>query len=91
MIVKGILHGLASKKNFTKEDADPKELKMGIEVEYEHTDNKEVAETIALDHLSEIQDYYTRLKAMETEAKKAGAETKVKKESFESLVKAYLL
>jgi hypothetical protein len=34
----------------------------------EHTNNRDVAERIALDHLAEIPDYYTRLLAMEKEA-----------------------
>ena len=42
-----------------------KELNMGIEVEMEHTKNKEIAKDIAMDHLFEIPDYYTRLKKME--------------------------
>ena len=49
---------------------NPKELKMGIEVEKEHTDKPEIAKKIAKDHLSEFPDYYTRLKKMEDEAKK---------------------
>ena len=49
---------------------DEKELAMGKEVEYEHTDNPIIAERIALDHLTEIPDYYTRLKKMEEEAKR---------------------
>lgn len=49
---------------------DPKELAMGIKVEKEHTDSPEIAKYIAKDHLSEIPDYYTRLKVMEDSAKK---------------------
>ncbi len=45
------------------------ELKLGIEVELEHTENEEMAREIALDHLWEMADYYTRLKGMEEEAK----------------------
>jgi flagellar hook assembly protein FlgD len=45
-----------------------KELKMGVKVEMEHTNNRLVAELIAKDHLKEIKDYYTRLKKMEMEA-----------------------
>ena len=45
------------------------ELKKGILIEMEHTDNKEIAKAISKDHLSEIPDYYTRLKKMESEAK----------------------
>lgn len=47
---------------------DPEQLKMGIEVEMEHTTHKSIAERIAKDHLAEIPDYYTRLKKMEEEA-----------------------
>jgi hypothetical protein len=49
---------------------DPKELAAGIEVEKEHTNNPKIAKSIAKDHLSEIKDYYTRLKKMELEAGK---------------------
>lgn len=52
---------------------DPEQLAMGIEVEYEHTTNKEMSEKIAKDHLAEIPDYYTRLKAMEEQAKAEGS------------------
>lgn len=61
-------HGKAKEKNFTEKDADKNELKMGIRVEMEHTNNKTIAKRISLDHLAEIPDYYTRLKKMESEA-----------------------
>ena len=47
-----------------------KELKMGIKIEAEHTDDPDIAKRIAKDHLSEFPDYYTRLEKMEKEAKK---------------------
>jgi len=47
---------------------DPKQIKMGIQVEYEHTDLTLIAEKISKDHLAEIPDYYTRLAKMEKEA-----------------------
>ena len=59
--------GQAKKEKFTEKDADPKELKMGIKVEMEHTKNKVIAKRIALDHLAELPDYYTRLTKMEGE------------------------
>jgi len=62
------LNGRADKEGFTKEDADPDQLEMGIKVEMEHTDDPKIAEKIAIDHLSEISDYYTRLNKMESEA-----------------------
>jgi hypothetical protein len=47
---------------------DSEQLKMGIEVEKEHTNNPKIAERIAKDHLAEISDYYTRLAKMEKDA-----------------------
>lgn len=57
--------GRAKKQGFTRADADPEQLRLGIEHELEHTDSRKVAERIALDHLSETPDYYTQLDAME--------------------------
>ena len=53
--------GMSVKKNITEKDVDPKQLEIGIEVEYEHTTNKTVAKKIALDHLAEKEDYYSLL------------------------------
>jgi hypothetical protein len=55
--------------NVPDSDFDSEELKKGIKIEMEHTDNKEFAKCIAKDHLSEIKDYYTRLIKMEKDAK----------------------
>ena len=46
------------------------QLEMGIPIEHEHTQDKVLATDIALQHLDEIPDYYTRLKKMEADAKK---------------------
>lgn len=46
------------------------QIEMGKKIEMEHVDDKELAKEIAMDHLEEIPDYYTRLKKMEKEAKK---------------------
>jgi hypothetical protein len=46
------------------------QLDIGEPIEHEHTNNHELARDIALQHLDEIPDYYTRLKKMEAEAKK---------------------
>ena len=46
-----------------------RQLKMGIPIEHEHTKDKDIATDIALQHLDEIPDYYTRLKKMEKSAK----------------------
>jgi hypothetical protein len=47
-----------------------RQLKMGIPIEHEHTKDRDLAMDIALQHLDEIPDYYTRLKKMESNAKK---------------------
>lgn len=39
-----------------------KELEMGIKIEMEHTDDKDKAKEIAMDHLWENPSYYTKLK-----------------------------
>jgi len=43
---------------------NPKELKMGIKVEMEHTDDPKEAEVIALQHLAEDPRYYSKLKTL---------------------------
>lgn len=45
-----------------------KQIEMGIKVELEHTDSKQLAREISMDHLMEIPDYYTRLTKMEKDA-----------------------
>jgi hypothetical protein len=42
-----------------------RQLKMGQKVEREHTKNREMARKIALQHLDELPDYYTKLKKVE--------------------------
>jgi hypothetical protein len=69
--------GRAKEKGTTAGKVDSKELAMGMEVEKEHTPDPETAKRIALDHLAELPDYYTRLKKMET-----GADVKLDKKAF---------
>jgi hypothetical protein len=47
-----------------------RQLDMGEPIEHEHTKDHKLAREIALQHLDEIPDYYTRLKKMEADAKK---------------------
>lgn len=54
-----------AKKHNVSLDAIRKELRTGMDVELEHTKNKRQAREIALDHLWELPDYYTRLQRME--------------------------
>ena len=70
-LLTGLLKGVVKHKDVPIDKYDPKEIKMGIEVEQEHTDSKAIALQIAKDHLAEIPDYYTRLAKMEEEGKKA--------------------
>ncbi len=57
--------GRAHGQPITKYDLE--QLLMGIGVEQEHTPDKMRALEIAMDHLEEFPDYYTRLAIMEEE------------------------
>jgi hypothetical protein len=60
------LNGKAKKENVGINDVNPCQLKVGTEIEMEHTDDERVAQQIALDHLAEFPDYYTFLVEMES-------------------------
>lgn len=66
-----LIKGVGKHKEVPVTKFDPEQIKMGLEVEKEHTDSEAIAQQIAKDHLAEIPDYYTRLKKMEDEAKKS--------------------
>ena len=53
---------------------DPEQLATGIKTEKEHTKNKEVARKIAMDHLKEKPNYYTKLKKAGLEEAKGAVE-----------------
>jgi len=62
--------GRSNEKGVKKGDVDAKELKIGIEIEKEHTPNADITARIALDHLAELpadapMKYYTGLKLLE--------------------------
>ena len=57
---------------------------MGEKIEHEHTKDHDMARHIALQHLNEIPDYYTRLKKMEDDAKKHHKKFKDVKEETKS-------
>lgn len=59
--------GLADKKKPT--DFNPQALQKGIQVELEHTKDKNLAQEIAMDHLTEDPEYYTKLLQMERSGK----------------------
>lgn len=56
-----------AKKHNVSLDVILSQLEQGIEIEYEHTEDRQLAKEIALDHLAELPDYYSRLKKMEQE------------------------
>lgn len=58
-----------SVKNY---NMDPDQLKRGIEVEMEHTDDQAVAEKIAMDHLKEDPEYYSKLDSVGLEEANPG-------------------
>lgn len=65
-----------------------KQLKIGAPIEHEHTKDHDLAMDIALQHLGEIPDYYTRLRKMEISAKKKNvSEETVEGDDMDSPVK----
>lgn len=60
-LAKGMtLQDISAKHKINLEDLQ-KELAKGIEVETEHTKDKEIAKEIAMDHLVEDPKYYTKI------------------------------
>ena len=82
--IEGKIYGILSsflsggKSQGKKLEVDASELKKGIAVEFEHTNNKRLAEKIARDHLSEFENYYTWLDWMESLSKKYDSPADVK-------------
>jgi len=68
MLLSNFVNNVGKHNDVPDSKFDQKELKMGIGVEKEHTDDESIAKNIAKDHLSEIPDYYTRLTKMEKDA-----------------------
>lgn len=67
------LHG-GKADDMDDDEFDSKQLSKGISVEMEeHTDDPDEAEEIAEDHLTEDDEYYDWLEAMEDAMKEAGA------------------
>lgn len=63
------IEDIAKKHNVTI-DSIKAQIEMGKKIEMEHVNDSDLAKEIAMDHLEEIPDYYTRLNKMEKEAKK---------------------
>ncbi len=67
------IYNIASNFNLSKKedsDYDTKQLNKGIQIELEHNSNKEIAKSIAKDHLDEFPNYYIELEKMENKLKK---------------------
>jgi len=62
------IEDIAKKHNITPEKIEA-QIKIGVEIEKEHSDDAEEAKKVAMDHLVEFPDYYDRLVKMEKEAK----------------------
>jgi hypothetical protein len=63
------VENIANKFNVSVEKVKA-QIKKGVEIEKEHTNDKEKATEIAMDHVSEFPDYYDRIEKMEKDAKK---------------------
>ena len=50
-------------------DFEQSQIEKGKKVEFEHTDNPDIAKEIATDHLDEHKDYYIGLEHMENNLK----------------------
>jgi hypothetical protein len=77
------LQNIADKFNVSV-DKIQAQLNKGVKIESEHTDDKEKAKEIAMDHITEFPDYYDRLEKMEKDAEKD------LKESQKKLIKKLL-
>jgi len=71
-------HGEEPDENF-----DPRDLKVGIRIEMEHTSDPNIAKQIAKAHLSEFPHYYTSPKGLLNMEKKLKGEKKIVSKSTE--------
>jgi len=96
IIMKNTIKGGKADKMTVKDIADKfkvsvdkieAQIKKGVKIELEHTDDKERATEIAMDHITEFPDYYDRLIKMEKDAEK---EFETVKESQRQLIQRLL-
>lgn len=66
-----------------------KQLKKGMKIESEHTDDKEKQKEIAMDHIDEFANYYEELEGLEKKLK-AEWKDKLKNEGIKPLIKQRL-
>jgi len=55
------IEDVCKKHNIQDTSVIQKELEKGIKIEHEHTKDENIAKKIALDHLMEHPEYYTKL------------------------------
>lgn len=75
-------------KPLDEKKANPKQLKMGIEIEMEHTTDSKEAKVIALQHLNEDPNYYTKLNKIIVDPVKEKMELKEEITQLESQIEA---
>lgn len=64
-------------------DVDEEQLEMGKETEKEHTSDKGVAKEIAMDHLTEDPEYYSKLKEVEGDEQEPEQEAEAEEDEEE--------
>ena len=52
-------------RRYDEKKVDREQLEKGIEHEYEHTNDREIAKIIALDHIKQMSDYYDKLETFD--------------------------
>jgi hypothetical protein len=84
---KGVPGGIADHKK--PSDFNKKQLDRGVEVEMEHTDDRDLSRDITMDHLEEFPTYYTELDKMEDKLEKKkglpSIENKLEKKKLEKM------
>lgn len=64
-LCKALCSKIGKHVNHGEETVDKGELEKGVQHEMEHANDQYIARLIALDHLYEIPDYYTRLEKID--------------------------
>ena len=80
------LQDLARKHKMKDISELEKQLKIGMKVELEHTDDKKKAREIAMDHIFEDPKYYDKLSKIETKETKEVNSTQNKKDMVDGII-----
>lgn len=68
-------------------DFDPEALANGVKIELEHTDDEDMAREIAMDHLTEFENYYDALDLLEKILEKSDDPIAVLKKALGNVTK----